>query len=67
MLSKAAQSEASRGTSETIREKRRLFRDLDPETYREMFRTLLSVDALPSDALSDRQLEVICDAMVKGW
>jgi hypothetical protein len=31
------------------------------------FRTLLSVDALPSDALSDRQLEVICDAMVKGW
>jgi hypothetical protein len=27
---------------------------------------LLPVDALPSDALSDRQLEVNCDAMLKG-
>jgi hypothetical protein len=26
----------------------------------------LPVDALPSDALSDRQLEVNCDAMLKG-
>jgi hypothetical protein len=53
-------------TPESLREKLRLFRDLDPDTYREMFRPFLPLDALPSDALSDRQLEVICDAMVKG-
>ena len=34
--------------------------------YCENFRPLLPVDALPSDALSDRQLEVNCDAMLKG-
>ena len=49
-----------------MRDKLRLLRDSDPDAYREMFRTLLAVDALPSDALSDRQLEVICGAMVKG-
>jgi hypothetical protein len=31
-----------------------------------MFRTLLPVDALPSDALSDGQLEVIYDTMSRG-
>ncbi len=31
-----------------------------------MFRPLLPLDALPSDALSDQQLEVNCDAMLKG-
>jgi hypothetical protein len=31
-----------------------------------MFCTLLPLDALPSDALSDRQLDVICDVMVKA-
>jgi hypothetical protein len=49
-----------------MREKLRLFRDGDPDAYRRAFRTLLPVDALPSDALSDQQLEVNCDAMLKG-
>jgi len=40
--------------------------DGDPEAYREMFRPLLPLDVLPSDALSDQQLEVNCDAMLKG-
>jgi hypothetical protein len=53
-------------TPATMREKLRQLRELDPDTYRENFRTLLPVDALPSDALSDRQLEVNCDAMLKG-
>ncbi len=53
-------------TPETMREKLRVFRDLDPDTYCEMFRTLLPLDALPSDALSDQQLEVNSDAVVKG-
>jgi hypothetical protein len=66
MLSEAARSEALRETPETMREKLRAFRDLDPDAYRRAFRTLLSVDALPSDALSDQQLEVNCNATVKG-
>ena len=66
MLSEAVLSEALRETPETMREKLRLFRDGDPDTYRKMFRTLLPLDALPGDALSDRQLEVICDAMLRG-
>ena len=66
MLSAAARSAALEETPETMREKLRKLRDLDPDAYREMFRPLLPVDALPSDALSDRQLEVNCDAMLKG-
>jgi hypothetical protein len=66
MLSEAARLEALRETPETMREKLRQLRDLDPGKYREMFRTLLPVDALPSDALSDRQLEINCDAMLAG-
>ena len=38
----------------------------DPDAYSRAFRTLLPVDALPSDALSDRQLEVNCAAMIEG-
>jgi hypothetical protein len=53
-------------TPATMREKLRQLRDLDPDTYCENFRTLLPVDTLPSDTLSDRQLEVNCDAMLKG-
>jgi hypothetical protein len=53
-------------TPESMREKLRVFRELDPDAYREMFRTITPLDALPSDALSDRQLEVNCDAMLKG-
>jgi hypothetical protein len=53
-------------TPATMREKLRQLRDIDPAAYREGFRTLLPVEALPSDALSDRQLEVNCDAMLKG-
>jgi hypothetical protein len=53
-------------TPDTMREKLRQLRDHDPDTYCKKFRPLLPVDALPSDALSDRQLEVNCDAMVKG-
>jgi hypothetical protein len=66
MLSEAALSEAIHETPETMREKLWLFRDGDPDAYRRAFRTLLPVDALPSDALSDQQLEVSCDAMLKG-
>jgi hypothetical protein len=66
MLSEAVLSEALRETPETMREKLRQLRDLDPGKYREMFRTLLPVDALPSDALSDRQLEVNCSAILAG-
>jgi hypothetical protein len=65
MLSGAARLEAMRETPETMREKLRRFRDNDPDAYREVF-TLLPMDALPSDALSDHQLEVICNALVKG-
>jgi hypothetical protein len=53
-------------TSETMREKLRLFRDGDPDAYRAAFQPLLPLDALPSEALSDQQLEVNCDAMLKG-
>jgi hypothetical protein len=53
-------------TPDNMREKLRAFRDLDSDTYRKMFRTLLPADSLPSDALSDQQLEVNCNAMVKG-
>jgi hypothetical protein len=49
-----------------MREKLRQLRDLDPDTYCANFRALLPVDALLSDALSDRQLEVNCNAMLKG-
>ena len=66
MLSEAARLEALQETPDTMREKLRQLRDLDPGKYREMFRTLLPVDALPADALSDQQLEVNCDAMLKG-
>jgi hypothetical protein len=31
-----------------------------------MLRTLLPLNGLPNDALSDRQLEVNCEAMIKG-
>ena len=51
---------------ETMQEKLRMFRDDDPDAYRRAFRPLLPVGALPRDALSDRQLEVNCDAMLKG-
>jgi len=40
-------------------------RATDPVGYREFFTNLIPLEALPSDALSDRQLEVICDVMVK--
>jgi hypothetical protein len=63
MLSEAALSEALRETPETMREKLRQFRDSDPAAYRAMFQRLVPAHA---DALSDRQLEVNCDAMVKG-
>jgi hypothetical protein len=66
MLSEQARLEALGETPETMREKLRRFRKLHPETYCEMFRPLLPVDALPSDPLSDQQLEVNCAAMIEG-
>ena len=66
MLSEQARLEALRETPDTMRQKLRRFRNLHPETYCEIFRPLLPVDALPSDALSDRQLEVNCAAMIQG-
>ena len=53
-------------TPDTMREKLRQLRELDPDTYCANTRALLPGDAVPSDVLSDRQLEVICDAMLKG-
>jgi hypothetical protein len=47
MLSEAALSEALRETPETMREKLRALRELDPDAYCKMFRTLLPADALP--------------------
>ena len=52
--------------SPDLREMLRSLRDTDPATYRELFATLFPLDALPSDALSDRQLEVIYGAMSRG-
>ena len=49
-----------------MREKLRQLRDLDPDTYCANFRALLPVDALPSDALFDQQLEVICATMIES-
>jgi hypothetical protein len=66
MLSEAVLSEALRETPESMREKLRQFRDRDPAAYRTAFQPLLPLDALPSDALTDQQLEVNCDAMLKG-
>jgi hypothetical protein len=63
MLSEAARREALQQTPETMREKLRQFRDSDPAAYRAMFQRLVPAHA---DALSDRQLEVNCDAMLKG-
>jgi hypothetical protein len=41
-------------------------RDTDPVGYREFFANLISLDALPSEVYSDRQLEVIYDAVCRG-
>jgi hypothetical protein len=41
-------------------------RDTDPARYRDFFANLIPLDALPSEVYSDRQLEVNCDAMLKG-
>jgi hypothetical protein len=64
MLSEAIRLEALRETPDTMREKLQAFREFDPDAYRRAFRTLLPADALASDALSDRQLEVNCRAML---
>ena len=66
LLAEVEANERTLRLRQAMREKLRQLRELDPDTYRENFRTLLPVDALPSDALSDRQLEVNCDAMLKG-
>ena len=44
----------------------REMRDTDPTRYRELFANLISLDALPSEVYSDRQLEVIYDATKRG-
>ena len=41
-------------------------RDTDPVGYREMFANLIPRDALPSEAYSDHQLEVIYGAVCRG-
>jgi hypothetical protein len=41
-------------------------RDSDPVGYREMFANLIPRDALPREAYSDRQLEVIFGAVCRG-
>jgi hypothetical protein len=38
----------------------------DPVGYREFFANLIPLDALPSEVYSDRQLEVIYDAVCRG-
>jgi hypothetical protein len=42
-------------------------RATDPVGYREFFANLIPLDALPSEVYSDRQLEVIYGAVMKGW
>lgn len=51
-------------TPDTMRDKLRRFRQLDPDAYCEMFRRLLPLDAPPGHALSDQQLEAISDIML---
>ena len=41
-------------------------RDTDPVGYRERFSNLIPKDALPSEAYSDRQLEVIYGTVCRG-
>ena len=41
-------------------------RNTDPVGYREMFSNLIPRDALPSEAYSDHQLEVIYGAVCRG-
>jgi hypothetical protein len=53
-------------TPDTMRALLRNFRQLDPDAYCEMCRRILPLDALASDALSDQQLEVISDIMVRA-
>jgi hypothetical protein len=52
--------------SPDLREMLRSLRDTDPATYRELFATLIPLDALPSEVYSDRQLELIYDAMSRA-
>jgi hypothetical protein len=42
-------------------------RNTDPAGYRELFANLIPLDALPSEVYSDRQLEVIHGAVVRGF
>jgi hypothetical protein len=42
-------------------------RATDPVGYREFFANLIPLDALPSEVYSDRQLEVIHGAVVRGF
>jgi hypothetical protein len=44
----------------------RNFRQLDPDAYCDLCRRILPLDAQPSDALSDRQLETISGIMVRA-
>jgi hypothetical protein len=45
----------------------REMRDTDPVRYRELFANLIPLDALSSEAYSDRQLEVIYGTVMRGF
>ena len=51
---------------DTMRALLRNFRQLDPDAYCDLCRRILPLDAQPSDALSDRQLEIISGIMVRA-
>jgi hypothetical protein len=50
---------------DTMRALLRNFRQLDPDAYCDLCHRILPLDAQPSDALSDRQLEIISGIIVK--
>ena len=53
-------------TQDTMRALLCSFRQRDPATYCEVCRRILPLEALSSDALSDRQLEVISGIMLRA-
>jgi hypothetical protein len=52
--------------TDTMRALLRNFRQFDPDAYCDLCRRILPLDAQPSDALADRQLEIISGIMVRA-
>jgi hypothetical protein len=52
--------------ADTIEALLRNFRQVDPDAYCDLCRRILPLDAQPSDALSDQQLEVISGIILRA-